>query len=249
MKQNINSALLSLGLSEHEIIIYKALLKSGATTTGPLISATKLHRQFVYNALDRLLEKSLVSFATRSNRKVFTAAHPSLLLQLQEERLKSVKDLIPELLALQGVGDELQIRVLRGREEFFRNLITVIDAAARTDKRIRVIGGAADVLFYNTLGKRYDDYTRSCKKAGVKKYLVAPKASGQLYLKKFLNDKSNHLKLVESGLSSPSYTRITKELVTIEVYAGTAEVVIIQMWSRAVAQGYLEHFKLLWGKD
>jgi len=50
--------------------------------------------------------------------------------------------------------------------------------------------------------------------------------------------------MLDTGLSSPSYTRITEELTTIEIYA--TDVMIIQIFNPVVAAGYLEHFNLLW---
>lgn len=239
------SALLGLGLSAHESAVYLALLTIGDSTTGPVIKHTQLHRQFVYTALERLEKKGLVSSVLRRNRKVFSASHPSILLQLEEQRRGELQSLIPALIGLQKQESEaLQIRVLRGREEFFNNLVTVALSAARCDHIIRIIGGAPDERFYQTVGERYEAYQQVVSRQMVRKHMIAPASSADYFKERFALEEGNLLKLVPSGLSSPSYTRITAELTTIEIYL--SDVVIIQIWSKAVAQGYLEHFALLW---
>ena len=246
MIESSHIILQGLGLSDHEIKVYLALLKLGDTTTGPLIDETKLHRQFVYTALKRLQERGLASYVTRRNTKTFSASHPSVLVRTEEQRLAEVKKLVPELLTLQSkTSEKLQIRVLRGREEFYNNLVSVIESAARGDKIIRIIGGAADEVFYNAVGRREKAYEAACNKGKVKKYLLAPQAMAVKFKKTFASNKNNILKLVAQGLSSPSYTRITQELVTIEIYL--SDIVVVQIWSKEVAQGYLEHFNLIWG--
>ncbi len=50
---------------------------------------------------------------------------------------------------------------------------------------------------------------------------------------------------MKEGLSSPTFTRITPEIVSIEIY-GSKEPVIIQMRNEAIAQAYVEKFSLLW---
>lgn len=47
-----------------------------------------------------------------------------------------------------------------------------------------------------------------------------------------------------SGLTSPTFNRITQEMVSIEVYG--AEPLIIQIKNKTIAQSYIESFDSLW---
>jgi sugar-specific transcriptional regulator TrmB len=242
---NLLDALTSLDLSKNEAQVYQALLKLGNVNAGPIVKETKLHRQFVYLALDSLEAKGLVTHLIRRNRKAFNASHPNTLVKMQKEREKLARDAIPHLLKLQPDQKErLEIRVLYGKEEFYKNLITTVESAARCDKCIRIIGGASDAVFYNLLGGLYQDYTDKCRQLKVKKLLLAPTNSSAQFSRSFATDPSNKLRMLDTGLSSPSYTRITEELTTIEIYA--TDVMIIQIFNPVVAAGYLEHFNLLW---
>ena len=63
--------LMRLGLTENEAKVYLALLEIGSTSAGEIIKKTKLHRNIVYDNLEKLIEKGLVSFVLIKNIKHF----------------------------------------------------------------------------------------------------------------------------------------------------------------------------------
>lgn len=65
-----------------------------------------------------------------------------------------------------------------------------------------------------------------------------------IFKKKFAREKNTELCTLPHGLSSPTYTRMTKEMVTIEILKPS--VVIIQIRNKAVARSYLDAYELLW---
>ena len=68
---DLTTTLEQLDLSKHEAAVYIELLKLGLTNAGPVVAATKLHRQLVYEALERLTNQKLASFVIKNNRKYF----------------------------------------------------------------------------------------------------------------------------------------------------------------------------------
>jgi len=242
---NILDNLQKIGLSKNEACIYTELLKIGMTNVGPIVSATKLHRQLVYEALEKLEAKKLVSFVIKNNRKYFQASSPTSIMKIVEEKENQVKQIMPELMRLQTSGvDRIEVRTLYGQKGFFDNLKDIIESAKRNDGIMRIIGGAPDTDFYRILGDLYPKYVDLLKKKKVKKYLISPQEHSDIFKQKFAKEKENILKTMEGGLSSPTYTRITPELISIEIYADN--VTIIQIRNKAIAKGYLEHFELLW---
>ena len=234
-----------LSLSRNEANVYLELLALGATNAGPLVKKTGLHRQLVYLALDRLEDAGLISVSVANNRKVFEAAPPSNLISLQAERERHARQLVPELVALEPKNqDRLAVQTFSGKREFFRCLATSAEVAARNDKVFRVIGGASSEAFYEALGDEYEDYVDMCDELELSKYLITSSRTAEEFKRRFANESRTILKLVDEGLSSPTYTRITPELVSLEIYGENPTV--IQIWNRAIASGYLEHFELLW---
>ena len=93
-----------IGLANSEITVYITLLKTGSIKVGDLIKRVNLHRSRVYEAINRLTEKGLVSYAIKNNIKFFEATDPERLviyIEEQKEKLnekeKSIKKIIPEL--------------------------------------------------------------------------------------------------------------------------------------------------------
>lgn len=58
-----------IGLTNSEIIVYTALLKSGSTKVGELMKRINLHRSRVYEAIERLIENGLVYYGNLLRNK------------------------------------------------------------------------------------------------------------------------------------------------------------------------------------
>ena len=104
-----------LGLTKGEVKIYVELLELGTTSAGPLVKKVGMHRAAVYNLLDLLIDKGLVSFVIKSNRKYFEAQDPKRLLEFVEfkkqnleEKETQLKKLIPELQEKRKISAEDQ---------------------------------------------------------------------------------------------------------------------------------------------
>jgi sugar-specific transcriptional regulator TrmB len=242
---DIKKALISLGFHKNEADVYVAVLNLGLTKAGPIIQATGLHRMLVYNALETLINQGLLTELHKNNIKMFQAADPAALTDRTKKLDELAHSLIPELRDMQkDKQDVINVRTLIGREGFQTNLENIIESATKQPVReMCIIGGAKDTQFYEVAGDWYPTYVQLLQKHGVKKRLLAPESYSSVFKKKFLSEKNTELK-TSRGLSSPTYTRITKEMVSIEMYE--PQVVIIQIRNAVVAQGYLDSFELLW---
>jgi hypothetical protein len=87
----------SLGLSKNEAKVYLALNKLGSAPAGKIAEVLKLHRTNIYDALDRLYKKSLVSHFTKDKVKVFSTTNPNALLNLLDDKRNSLQSILPSL--------------------------------------------------------------------------------------------------------------------------------------------------------
>lgn len=234
-----------LDFTQYEASVYLELLKKGPSNAGPIVSATGLHRQFVYTALDSLAERGLVSTVVQRNRKLFQAVRPSAILREQEEREARARMLVPQLEALHvSASAQTEVNTFYGREEYWRNLQTIVASAGKSDRVVRIIGGASDMLAYTAIGDNYDEYVRLCAKRKIQKRLIAAESTAADFKMKFATEGTNELRTLRFGLSSPTMTRMTQEMVSIEIYS--EPLVVIQIMNPTLAQSYIEHFQLLW---
>ena len=56
-----------VGLTGNEIKVYLALLELGSVTAGDILKKIELHRGAVYDTLDKLIDKGLVSYFIKNN--------------------------------------------------------------------------------------------------------------------------------------------------------------------------------------
>ncbi len=98
------SMLEELGLRHNEAKVYTALFETGETKTGALVKKTSLHRVLIYDALESLIKKGLVTYVIKENRKYFRALSPNCLLDFLKEKEISAQKIVDELKTKQIVA-------------------------------------------------------------------------------------------------------------------------------------------------
>jgi len=135
----MNNLLEELGLSEREIKVYKALLSAGLSSVGPVIKMSGIPSSKIYETMDKLIEKGLVSFIIESNIKKFKAADPKILLNFLEEKEEQLKkEIIPQLQLLQKHHEEQDATIFRG----IKGIKTLTDDMLTEKKEILTIGSS-----------------------------------------------------------------------------------------------------------
>jgi len=94
----MESAILSeMGLSKNEIEVYVKLLELGPSTAVQIAKLAKLHRPNVYDALERLIKKGLVTHFLKEDIKCYEVVDPDQLMNLLKAKEIKLQALIPEL--------------------------------------------------------------------------------------------------------------------------------------------------------
>lgn len=118
----IQAILEEIGLTKNETKIYLALLKLGSTSTGAILKATRIHNSKVYDGLERLANKGLVSHVIVANTKHFKAVNPDRLLDFLDDKKKKIESqemeiekYLPELKLFQrSETEETEAEIFRG---------------------------------------------------------------------------------------------------------------------------------------
>jgi sugar-specific transcriptional regulator TrmB len=97
-------ALESAGFTKGEVNVYLSLLDLGETTTGPVIKRSGITGSKVYEILDKLIKKGIVSYIVRDKTKYFQASPPRKLLDYMDTKekefrgnKKKIEEIIPDL--------------------------------------------------------------------------------------------------------------------------------------------------------
>ncbi len=86
-----------LGLNGRQARVYLALLQLGSATAIEIAKYTKYKHPTVYDVLDLLKEKRLITETLSGKRKIFSAEDPEMFSRIQEERQRTLDSLLPSL--------------------------------------------------------------------------------------------------------------------------------------------------------
>jgi len=126
-----------LGLSRNEARVYYALIQSKQATASELIKTMGVHRGIVYDNLERLIEKGLVSFVIKGIKKYFVAEEPDAIIEFLNSKKEAIDDeikaadkVMPEIAKyLKAPGtEESETRIFRGIKGLKKVLSEVLKA-------------------------------------------------------------------------------------------------------------------------
>src|SRR3989344_1980565 len=113
-----------IGLTENEIKIYLNLLKAGLSTAYDIGKKTGIYRVHVYDKLEQLMDKGLVTQVYKGAKKYFQATPPSKIRHYLEDKKReletqeqAVEAILPELEAMTKLPKEdTFVEVFKGNE-------------------------------------------------------------------------------------------------------------------------------------
>lgn len=233
-----------VGLAGNEVKVYLALLDLGSALAGEITKKSGVNRTNVYDALDKLIEKGLVSYVIKANRKYFEAGSPERVVKYLEEKenaLRKKKDLvatiIPELDARRELSKEPQeATIYKGR----KGLKSVAEDVLRTKKAMAVFG--AEGKFVEIFKHYAEQWHRRRKK------LKSPVKI--IYNEKIRSKKSKakfpilRMRFSSRMHDTPATTWIYGDKVAIIVWSDQPITTLIR--SKDVAKSYRQFFDVLW---
>jgi sugar-specific transcriptional regulator TrmB len=113
-----------LGLSDGEMRIYLTLLNLGPCPLGRIHESVGIERRNIYDILNKLIERGLVTYVTENRHRVFHTTHPSKIISYIEEKEGDIKRTrtafekeIPALIQLfNATRPTINAEIYRGKE-------------------------------------------------------------------------------------------------------------------------------------
>ena len=222
------------GLTDVESRVYLKLLELRKATTGSIAKKSGIHRRTVYDALERLTIKGLVSYIKENNKKYFTPANPERLLEIMDEGRDKLKEKIAVMKPQYSLVQEAEETVFfRGKQ----GLKTVFDDQIMTGKEIFVLGGsknAEDILQYYFV--RYNKL-RAEKKIKLKIIFSCERIKKRFPL--------TSLRYLPEEYNTNVSTNIYGDKVAIIHWE---KLFVILIKNKDIAQTYKNYFDILWEK-
>ncbi len=223
------------GLTPMEGKIYNVLLNLGPSLAGLIARRSGIHRRSVYDALERLIQKGLVGYIVKNNRKYFEATNPERLVDLLKEKEETVQHLLPQLQAkYQQTQEKSETLFYRGKN----GLKSVFEDQLAAAKEILIISAsslAKEVLQY---------YFHSYDKRRIqKKIKIKLLYSGKERRER--NSKLAEIKYLPKDYDNPASMNIYADRVAI-IHWSKENPFVILIHDKEIAEGYRTHFNLLW---
>ncbi|MDD5331198.1 MAG: helix-turn-helix domain-containing protein [Candidatus Nanoarchaeia archaeon] len=240
---DIKQLLQKAGLSENEAKIYLFLLKNKESVAYDIARNMDISRPHVYDSLNNLVTKGVISYVIKKNKKHFIPADPTKVVEYLEEKEKTINDIkeefsknIPELKKAFFISEETPlVEVYEGVEavkSFFNDVI-------KTGK---------EVIAFNTLGEEFYEYI---PKEIVKNYFTQRRKkkiwSRQFYAEetKVVMHPMGKYKKLPGGVNPVSLSVYGDNSI---LFVLSKKLYLIKIKSKIVADLYRTQFNVMWGK-
>ncbi|MFH1505650.1 MAG: helix-turn-helix domain-containing protein [archaeon] len=233
-----------LGLSRNESKIYLYLLKKGSTTTGSIIKNTQIANSRVYNSLNSLIKKGLVTYTVQKNGKHFQAEDPKKFLEIEEERKKKIQNMLPDMLNLKAIQEpETTSAVYEGFDGFKTAFKKIIDDCP--DKGIIYILGFSEHTYKTRSLRTFikNMNLKSEKRKQKLKVILDISTKGGLG-KDREKEKFTEVRYMPEKYISPAAIDIMGDYVYIFLWEKKPYVFMIK--NKAIAESFKQYFKFLW---
>lgn len=91
-----------IGIENKPARVYIATLTSGGGLASEIAVEANIERTHTYHLLEQLIHRGLIYRSERGNRLIFVAQNPKQIEKTMANKLEQARDLIPELMALEG---------------------------------------------------------------------------------------------------------------------------------------------------
>lgn len=235
-----------IGFTRGEIKVYLTLLKLGETTTGKIIEGAQISSGKIYEILDKLLKKGLVSFIVKEKTKYFSAASPNRILDFLHEKEKNLKakeeelaQELPSFLAIKKAGKkEYETNLFKGFKGIQTAILEALEDITPKDEVLAMGIISHKKEQYNLLWQRW--HKERINKKIVCKAIFSDRNTD--YFKVFKKMKYTEVKILQ-GIT-PSAIDIMGNRVLIFTYGEEASCLFIK--NPEIAQSFTSFFETLW---
>ena len=237
-----------LGLTDGEIRVYLALLEIGTSTAGRIIDKSKISPSKIYDVLNRLIDKGLVSYIIKGKTKHFKAASPKNILNYIERReneLTQRKNEFRKIIPLLEAKQKLETKNFNAQIfEGVSGLITVFDMSIQELKKGDIAYAFGYPAYASELFDAYwREYYKKCDKKGVIRKVIYDYDAW--FLKKRTGRKMSYYRYMPKGIVTPSWVLIFNDKVATAIVTEEQKVCFL-VQNKEVAKSYIQYFNLLW---
>lgn len=231
------------GLSRAEAEVYVYLLQRIGETGGSKIAVgTGLHRQYVYTALEKLLDMGLVEAIPIGKHRKYKARSPFEIEKITRKRSIQANDLVHELNKISAVHSEQDFEVLQGAKSIQQYEMDYVYENGGGEEEF-IIGGHSKG-FLDLMGDHLEEYIQEKRRKGIKVYYLGSESEKALY-EENMSLYSNQEHRFMTGLPE-GVTHMVIRKKTVSFWSFLTPPLVYVIKSEAVAADYRRFFLMLW---
>ena len=231
-----------IGFTPKEVDVYLVMLGLKTATIFEIMSKAKVSRQSIYEILQKLLDKGLISYIVKNRKKQYHTVNPERMLDIIKEQETILKEkevnlqaLLPDLLKRYNKNKEdTNFEIFLGKE----GMKTITNDILKVGKNICVLAGDGRLIDY----LKY--YLPQFIKKRVKLGLFSKVIYNESVREKGLEVPLSEIRYASEKYSSPIMIAIYGNNVNLIIFSESP--VAIHIESKEIAKSFMNYFNLMW---
>ncbi|MFT4283070.1 MAG: TrmB family transcriptional regulator [Candidatus Woesearchaeota archaeon] len=237
---------LQLGLNINEAKVYYTLVLTGPTTASTIIKKLGFHRNIVYDNLEKLTNKGIVSYINTRGKRIYSPQNPHTIIDFLEkekkeaqEKINYAQNLIPSITKnLATLEKPTNVQFFQGIAGLKQVLKMTLDT---NDKNQYVIGISNESV--EVMGETYwDNYNRKILDRELNQHILMNKEYQEVTILSRIGDKK--IRILPKELSQVVQYMIFENKVAILVFSKIPIAILIE--NKEIYESYKAQFKQYW---
>lgn len=240
---NLYKELQVVGLGKNEAIVYEALISQAPCKAGVLITKLEIHRNLIYQSLEKLIEKGFVTKVKERGVWTFHLTDPHALLSAFR-RQESVLSTIIEQVSLHRSKSSQQIVVYEGFESYRNYWISSLERVP-TGTIDYVLGGSIEMSnWMKLMGSHYKKYDELRAKKKIKwKTIQFAMTESEWELLESRPDL-NEYRIIPKDIKHVGNINIIHDTIVLHTWEGSPRVIEIR--DSLLVGMFKNYFEILW---
>ncbi len=230
-------------LNRNDILVYEALLSLGRSKTGPIIRQTHISSSRVYESLQNLLQKSLVSYNVKNNIKYYLAESLDILLTTAKEDADRLEQLSKEIgLFPTGPIGRNETNVYEGKHGF-RMAFNQHVESFESKETVSIVAFSERSGQKRELRSFLSSIEKIMSQKNCRSQILRDKKSKEK-ISRIQMSKIHETRFLPSGYFSPTAINISKKEVLISIWSDNP--IVFSIRNPIVVDSFKRNFEFLW---